>query len=158
MNGSRQIESEIVVAGFGSPHGDDQAGWQVVALLERRPDLPARFVTITEGTQLVEELDRCRRLIIVDACRSGGSLGTISRFQWPDPRIRQHHNHSTHGIGLCNSLQLAERLGRLPPSVEIFGIEIGKYQPVGQVSAEVLRAIVELEWIILAELCEFVHA
>ena len=158
MNGSTIICSDTVVAGFGSPHGDDQAGWQVVDLLRRRQYLPARAMKITEGTQLIDELDRCRRLIIVDACRCGVPIGAITRLRWPDPRIRQRHNHSTHGVGVCNALQLAERLDRMPPCVEVFGIEIGSHRPLDEVSAEVIKAATELEEIIYAELCEAVHA
>ena len=155
---SIKLRSDVVVAGFGSPHGDDQAGWQVVDLLGRRSELPARLAKITEGTQLIDELDGCRQLIVVDACRGGSQIGDITRLQWPDPRVRQYHNHSTHGVGLCNALELAERLGRMPPSVEVFGVEIGSYRPLDEISAEVAQAASELGEIISAELCETVHA
>ncbi len=150
--------ADIVVAGFGSPHGDDQAGWQVIALLGRRPDLPARLAKISEGTQLIDELEGCRRLIVVDACRGGPQIGAITRLDWPDPRVRQFHNHSTHGVGLCNALELAERLGRMPPNVDVFGIEIGSCRPLEEVSAEVAQAVSELDEIISAEVDEAVHA
>jgi hydrogenase maturation protease len=146
------------IVGLGSPFGDDQAGWQLVELLQRRPDVPAQLRIIHEATQLVDELDGCRKLIIVDACRGGTLTGTISRLRWPDPRIRQNHNHSTHGVGLCNALQLAERIGRMPPSVEIFGIEIGNFQPRDEMSPEIVRAVAELEKTIFAELCETLDA
>ena len=155
---SNKLRSDIVVAGFGSPHGDDQAGWQVVALLGRRHDLPAHLVKITEGTRLIDELDGCRRLIVVDACRGGRQIGSITRLEWPDPRVPQYHNHSTHGIGLCNALELAERLGRMPPNVEVFGIEIGSYRPLDEISAEVAQAVRELGEIISADLRETVDA
>lgn len=147
-----------VVAGFGSPHGDDQAGWKVIALLGRQTNLPSRLVKITEGTQLIDELEGCERLIVVDACRGGSRVGAITRLAWPDPRVRQYHNHSTHGIGLCNALELAERLGRMPPNVEIYGIDIGSYRPLDELSAEVAQAVSELRKIISANLCEKVHA
>jgi hydrogenase maturation protease len=150
--------SDVTVAGFGSPHGDDQAGWQVVALLEHERDLAARFVKIIEGTQLIDKLDGCRRLIVVDACRGAPRPGAITRLEWPDPRVRQYHNHSTHGVGLCNALELLQRLGRMPPIVKIYGIEIGSYRPLDEISAEVAVAVAELADIISAELCETVHA
>ena len=155
---SNKLRPDTVVAGFGSPHGDDQAGWQVVALLGQRSDLRARIVKITEGTQLIDELVGCRRLIVVDACRGGPQIGSITRLEWPDPRVRQYHNHSTHGVGLCNALELAERLGRIPPNVEVFGIEIGSYRPLDEISADVAQAASKLGEIISAELCETVHA
>jgi hydrogenase maturation protease len=155
---SKDSPSDVVVAGVGSPHGDDQAGWRVITLLARRSDISACLVKISEGTQLIEELAGCRRLIVVDACRGGLAVGTITRLEWPDPRVRQYHNHSTHGVGLCNALELAERLGRLPPSVKVFGIEIGSYRPLDEISAEVAQGVAELAEIISAELCEAVHA
>jgi hydrogenase maturation protease len=149
---------DVVVAGFGSPHGDDRAGWDVTTQLAKCEQLPARIVAIREGTQLIGELHECRKLIVIDACRSCQPVGTISRFCWPDPRIRQHHNHSTHGIGLCNTLELAERLQRRPPEVEVFGIEIRGLNPIGELSWEVRRAVEEVAEIIHAELSEAIHA
>jgi hypothetical protein len=55
-------------------------------------------------------------------------------------------------------LELAVRLGRMPPSVEIFGIEIGNYRPLEEISAEVTRAVAELVEIISAEVCEAAYA
>jgi hydrogenase maturation protease len=153
-----QFGSDVVIAGIGSPHGDDQAGWQVVDLLDRRPHFPARLVRLTESTQLLDELAGCGRLIVVDACWGGPCVGVITRLEWPDPRIRQVHNHSTHGVGLCNALELAERLGRMMPIVEIFGIQIGSYRPLSEISAEVSRAVSELAGIVSDELCETYHA
>ena len=150
--------TDVVIAGFGSSHGDDQAGWQVIALLRRRADLPARLVEIRESTQLLDELDERRRLIVIDACVGGHQLGAITRIGWPDPRIRQYHNHSTHGVGLCNALELAERLGRMPADVEVFGIEVGTCRPLDGISAEVSQAATDLADIIAAELYETVDA
>jgi hypothetical protein len=59
---------------------------------------------------------------------------------------------------LCNALQLAERLGRMPPDVEIFGIEIGSYRPLDEISADVAQSVAELVEIISAELCEAAYA
>jgi hydrogenase maturation protease len=149
---------DVVVAGFGSSHGDDQAGWQVIAALRKQLGLPARLLEIREGTQLLEVLDGCQRLMLVDGCVGGHDIGAITRITWPDPRIRQYHNHSTHGVGLCNALELAERLKLVPPDVEVFGIEIGNCRPLDGMSAEVARSVIELTGIIVAELYETVHA
>jgi len=150
--------SNIVIAGFGSPHGDDQVGWQVAARLAVDAGAAVRILAIREGTQLVSELDSCQRLIVVDACRSMSPLGTITRFRWPDPRIREQHGHSTHGIGLCNALELAARLGRMPADVEVFGIEISGPNPLAEISCEVMSAVDEVVEILRAELSEAVHA
>ncbi len=170
MNNQETIRRGVVVAGFGSPHGDDRAGWEVVERLGTRAPLcvaaergdgaaeRVRVVRVREGTQLIHELEGCGRLIVIDACHGSGPVGTISRFRWPDPRIRRHHDRSTHEIGLCSALELAKQLGRLPPEVVVFGIEIGDDEPVGGVSGEVLRAVEELEAVIVAEIGEVVYA
>jgi hydrogenase maturation protease len=150
--------SNIVIAGFGSPHGDDQAGWQVAAKLAGDDSNVARVLAVREGTELVGALVGCQKLIVVDACRSTSPIGTITRFLWPDPRIRGQHSHSTHGIGLCNALELAARLGRLPAEVEVFGIEISGPNPLAELSCEVRSAVDELVEILRAELSEAVHA
>lgn len=157
MNDSHGNRSDVVVAGFGSPHGDDQAGWRLVAMLERR-HLPARIIAVYESTQLLEALRGCQHLIIVDACHSGSRVGAVTRFRWPDGRVAARHQHSTHGIGVCGLLELTERLGALPASVEIIGIEVADCQPGRDLSPAVKRAVTDLEAKIFDELREVVHA
>jgi hydrogenase maturation protease len=147
-----------VVAGFGSPHGDDQAGWRLATMLGRRPDVPARVIAIHEATQLLDALQNCQRLIIVDACRSGGRVGSITRLRWPDARIAECHHHSSHSVGICGALQLAARLGRMPAQVDVFGVEVEDCSPGQDLSLAVTQAIVNLVATILDELREVVHA
>lgn len=149
---------EIVVAGFGSPHGDDRTGWELVARLARRPDVTVRLLSVREGTQLLHSLRGCDRLIVVDACRGSGAPGTISRFVWPDPRIRRHHDRSTHQIGLSSALELASQLGLLPAEVVVFGIEGQNHDTAGPITSDVLRSLDELEKIVLGEVKGAVHA
>lgn len=158
MNDLQSTESDVVVAGFGSPHGDDQIGWRVVAMLQHRPDVSVRTIVVSEGTQLLDELRHCRKLIVVDACRTGDKTGQISRLRWPDPRIGRRHRHSTHGESICGVLQLAERLGRLPREVQILGIEIGDCTPVSEMSNAVEQAMHEAESLIADELRTAVRA
>jgi hydrogenase maturation protease len=162
--------SVVVVAGFGSPNGDDRAGWQLIERLGSRvplrvaaeegdvADNRVSMVRVRDGTALIHELDGCRKLIVIDACRGSGPVGTISRFRWPDARIRRHHDRSTHEIGVCSALELAEQLGKLPPEVEVFGIEIADDEPMGGIRGEVLQAIEKLAAVIAAELGETVYA
>ena len=156
MNDHKRQNFDVLVAGFGSPHGDHQAGRQLVALLTRRPNVPARLIVVGDETHLIDELEGCETLFVVEACRGGSLIGGISRLEWPDARIRQYHNHSAHGVQLCNSLELVERLGRMPPKVVIFGIEIGGGLPRDAMSLAVMQAVTKLEEMILAEICETV--
>lgn len=147
-----------VVAGFGSPNGDDQAGWRVSAMLKRRVQLPAEVVLVSEATQLLDALPGCERLIVVDACRTGNDIGTITRLHWPDQRIARQHNHSTHGVSVAHALELAETLELLPPVVDIYGIEIGCSSPGSNLSPTVLHAVLKLETEIAGALQEMLHA
>lgn len=140
------------VIGIGSPHGDDQAAWRLIERLRNREGLNASTVSLSDPSCLLDFLDHCDRLIIVDACAGGGSPGTITRLEWPDARIEARHSHSTHGMGVVFTLQLAEKLGRLPPEVVLFGIELSQCQRVGSLSDIVERAMSELEEKILLEI------
>lgn len=148
----------VVVAGFGSPHGDDQVGWKVISKLSQRPYLPARVVRIREGTQLIHELAGCEKLIVVDACCGSGSPGSISCYWWPDPRITLHRDRSTHEIGVCSALALAQQLGKLPSVVHVYGIEIGVAALSGGISGDLIRAVDDLAEVIVAEISEVVYA
>lgn len=158
MNSPGNDDWPTVVAGFGSPRGDDQAGWRLAANLQQGPCVPARVLAILEPTQLIEALTGCQRLIVVDACHSGRKPGAITRLRWPDPQIMICHSHSTHGFGVADTLRLADRLGRLPPLVEVYGIEIADCLPEGQISPVVSWAVDNLAARILEELREVVHA
>jgi hydrogenase maturation protease len=106
----------------------------------------------------LDELAGCERLIVVDACRSGDAVGTVRRLRWPDPRIARQHGHSSHGVSVCEALELAERLEQLPPVVEIVGIEVLRCQPETSVSPTVLHAVVRVATELCGELLEVAHA
>jgi hydrogenase maturation protease len=160
-SGAKDLSNDrwpMVVVGVGSPFGDDQAGWRLIETLERRPHLPARLIQVDEPTKLLDALDGCRKLIIVDACRGVCQIGAVTRLKWPDPRIAKQHSHSTHGVGVGDALRLAEQLWRLPPDVVIYGIEVGDCEPGREICQEVLQAVAKLESFIFAELCEVANA
>jgi len=158
MSSSRRPDWTTVIAGFGSPHGDDQAGWRVAALLSQRPDLSARVIVVHEPTQALAALRGCQRLIVVDACHAGGVAGAVTRLVWPDARIAVTHRHSTHGVSVADVLTLAEQLDDLPPIVELFGIEVADCSPGRELTLDIVRAIAEVESQIVGELREVAHA
>jgi hydrogenase maturation protease len=125
----------------------------LVERLATRGDLPVRLIRFVSNSQLIDEVNGIQTLIIIDACRGGSQVGAISKFEWPDPRIRQYHNHSMHGIRLCNALNILERIGRLPPRVVVFGIDIGYGPCPDEMSPAVLGAVTELEETVFAEIC-----
>ena len=60
-----------IIIGLGSWHGDDQVGWQLVEwLCEHRKPMPLA-IALEEPTRMIEYLDECEHLVIIDACLSG---------------------------------------------------------------------------------------
>lgn len=127
-------------------------------MLARRSLPNVRAMVVHDATELVDELAGCRRLIVVDACRSGSEVGSISQLHWPDPRISRRHRHSTHGLGIPAALMLAERLGRLPPEVQIIGVEVADTAPEPEMSRDALETMFAVEALLFDELSEVIHA
>ena len=140
------------VIAIGSPHGDDQVAWRLAERLRSRPELSKNVITLNEPLRLLDHLDGCDRLVILDACYGNAVPGTVTRLEWPDERIQIRHAHSSHGFGPEGALQLAEKLDRMPPNVVLFGIEIGSCAPGDSVSEAVESALGVLESTVLLEM------
>lgn len=140
------------VIGIGSHHGDDRAGWVVAERLRRRASLPAQVVALRDAASVLDHLDGCDRLIVVDACVSGDTPGTVRRLEWPDATFRGRGGMSTHGLALSDVLQLAERLARLPREVVLFVVEGERYSPGDPANGATWAGIDRLEALVAAEL------
>jgi hydrogenase maturation protease len=106
---------------------------------------------VSEAVRLLDHLEGCETLLVVDACRSGAPAGTIHRVAWPDPRLQELDNVSSHGLGVRRALELAAALGRLPPQVVLIGVEAQACSPTAQMSLPVRRALPELYRWVFAE-------
>jgi hydrogenase maturation protease len=135
-----------VIIGVGSPHGNDAIGWRVVEGLQMAMDERVAIRAVMEPTQLLDHLDGCTNLWIVDACRCGQSQGEITRWAWPeDTREIARDASSTHTMSLPAVLELAAALGKLPERIVIFAVEIGSHALVGEeMCDEVAAAAMEL--------------
>jgi hydrogenase maturation protease len=138
------MSGSVRIVGIGSPHGDDQVGWRLVALLSGQPGLGAQLVSVAGAAALLDHLDGCCRLILVDACVTGLAPGSITRLEWPDARISCQHSRTTHDLSVADALHLASRLGRLPARVAIYGVEIDSWQPAAEMSQVVSHVLPEL--------------
>lgn len=138
------------VLGVGSPAGDDQAGWLAVDALAGLvrdgsvPDGTVEWLKLDRpGAQLVGLLGGVARVIVIDAMRGGGAVGTLRRLarsEWPDAGA----GCSSHDFGVAAALALAEALGGLADEIEVWGVEIGSAEPGEEPSAAVRAAAGEL--------------
>jgi hydrogenase maturation protease len=135
------------IIGLGSPHGNDAVGWRVVERLQLALDGWVVVRAVAEPTQMLEHLEGCQRLWIIDACRCGQPVGSLWRWTWPaDAQRMTSGSSSTHAMSLPSVLQLAAALGKLPESIVIFAVEIGVGSLIGaEMSDEVAAAVVVLE-------------
>lgn len=123
--------SHVLVVGVGSPFGDDRFGWHVADLLRSRlgqftpaADIgPVEIRKAAAPHQLLDWLDDQQGLVLCDACRGSGEPGTVTRFEWPSTHVRGLRFSGTHEMPLPALLELAQRLGRLPRRVTIWGAE-----------------------------------
>jgi hydrogenase maturation protease len=140
------------VIGVGSHHGDDRAGWEVAERLRRRANLGAEIVSVSDVSNLLHHFDDCDRLILIDACLSGDTPGTVKRLEWPDARIRSRGGTSTHGLGIADALELAEQLAQRPREIVLFAIEVDNCGPGESANGALEPGLEKLEACILAEL------
>lgn len=118
--------------------------WVCAELLESLLPPSVNVRKLTEPIGLLDHLEGCETLVILDACRSGAPAGTICRLEWPDPRIGVGRPASTHALQLGDVLRLATRLGRLPPRVVVFAVEVEDVAAGAELQAEVIAAVPEV--------------
>lgn len=136
---------KTLLVGIGSPHGDDRAGWIVAQHLlkaNNRVDVDVRWAE--SPTRLLDWLNGYDRLIVCDACRGSGDAGRIQRFLWPEIADFQISSSGTHDLNLVQTLKSAEVLGKLPPDVVVWSIEVAETLPMTGLSDPVVQALDEL--------------
>jgi len=81
-----------------------------------------------DGAALIDLWAGCGKVVLVDAMRSGARPGTIRRFDVSRERLPiGAFGVSSHLFGPVEAMETARALGRLPPSLVVFGIEGGSY-------------------------------
>ena len=127
--------------GIGNPdRGDDAAGWEVAGSVSNW-DVDRR----TAGSlDLLELWSADDDVVIVDAMRSGARPGTIHMFDAADEALPVGAFASTHAFGPAAVIELARRLGQLPHSLVVIGIEVGDTSHGRAMTPEVKRAVNEV--------------
>ncbi len=116
----------LKVIGMGSPFGDDRVGWYVIELLQNvlTPSLQKTLLSCERpGLRLLTLLKNDKKLILIDAIKTGAKIGTVHCFKGAavfaiKPCL------STHDLDLAQTLRLGEALGLLPAELTLYGIEI----------------------------------
>ena len=139
MNGPRPIR----VVGVGSPLGDDALAWEVVRKLREWPGLPPdiEVYLVEGGHRLLDVLDGCGTLLLVDALAPGTQPGAIHRFEWPDGRVEALRPGSTHDLRPAEALRLAAALGIAPRHSVVFALEVESLDPQPCLSPSVTAAV-----------------
>jgi len=138
----------IRIFGIGSPFGDDRAGWEVAGALAHSFDPSLVSVTIHDrpGAKLIAMMHGAQCVVLVDAVKSGAAPGTLHRLEGQAIQRTVAKYTSTHGFGLAEALQLAERLGDIPPRIVFWGIEIETTsinEEVGSIVRDALPALIK---------------
>ncbi|HAT8179457.1 TPA: hydrogenase maturation protease [Legionella pneumophila] len=120
----------IKVLGIGSPFGDDQVGCLVADCLKTelsKEQYISKAVSIEShdrpGVRLIELMSHAKVVFLIDAVKSGCTIGSIHRLK--NKEIYAFQNMlSTHEMGVAQALQLGHSLNALPEHITLYGIEI----------------------------------
>ena len=149
-----------VVIGIGNPYRrDDGVGPEVaVRVAAALGPVDRRGVRVYEHdgepAGLLQRWEGAAMAILVDSVRTGAPAGTVHRITLGDATHTAATAGSTHGLGLGDAIELARAVGRLPPTLLVYGIEagdtgdgVGLDDPVAaaaaRVAAEIVRALDE---------------
>ena len=115
------VHASFLVIGIGNAwRRDDGAG---PAVAERLVGLPC-LILPGEGAGLMEAWQKAAHVVVVDAMRSGAPAGTIRHFDATvEPLPTGAFACLSHQFGLAEAVEVARVLGRLPPRLDIWGIE-----------------------------------
>jgi len=136
-----------LIVGFGSYHADDQIGWMVVDQLQSLDTISSTvsFLKIAGNAMAwlsLVEVDT--QLIFIDAVLSEKAPGFIHHQEFTTDLPLTPSSFSSHGLGLVESLKLAQSLNLLNKPSIFYGIEIDTVAPLGSFSQDVLKAIPEV--------------
>lgn len=136
----------IKVIGIGSPFGDDQAGWKVVESLKEDNFIQSHYQHVDAnyfdrpGIRLLNLMYNANTVFLIDAVKSGNTIGTVFRFQ--DNEIQAVNSMlSTHHMGVVDVLKLGSMINELPDSIILYGIEIDTIELNSVISEVVEKAI-----------------
>lgn len=145
--------ARTLLAGIGSPHGDDRVGWLVAQhAAERLGDALAVRCARTPA-ELLDWLPGLDALIVCDAILCDWTPGTWQTWRWPAHQIERARFSGSHDLPLASALALAEELGQLPAHVQIWAVAIDSARHLSDVSPGVADAAANVALQICGGLC-----
>src|SRR5262245_39058101 len=122
INGGHRVSQgfaerpQVRIFAVGSPHGDDQIGWRALERLQSENIPGVQLTALVTPLGLLDHLQGCRAVVLLDACRGGSPPGSIVRLTWPFP-TDECPSASSHGFGTVATIALAESLGVALPRI-----------------------------------------
>ena len=155
---SRSKSIPVLVVGVGnSHHHDEQAGLYAVRRLREKAGEELRAHEVgSDVFDLIDSWHGADMVFVIDAVTNGGEEGTIHYFEVcrgkgcfeaiPSDLLLS----SSHGLSLEDIVSLASSLGKLPPRLAIYSIEVKHLEPGEGLSVPVLAAAEQVVTEILA--------
>jgi len=147
---------DTLVLGIGNLiMSDDGVGVRVIHLLRKRYQFPDAVTVLDGGTlglDLLHYLDGVRRLLVVDAVKTGGPPGTLVRLTGEEINIAFRTKLSPHQMGLQYLLLVAELQGFAPAEMVLLGVQPGEIGMGVELTPEVAAQVETLVDGVLREL------
>ncbi len=154
----------ILFVGVGSPHGDDQVGWQIADELGTRV-AEHHHISVRKAAvpmDILDWLEGCDELHLCDAAMNDDPIGTVRRLQsefgqapdagWSTGVAALSSSSGSHDFGLAATLDLAAKLTKLPPCVVVHAVSAHHFQPGDVISNALFRLVPTIASQIIDEL------
>ena len=119
-------DSSIAIIGLGNILlRDEGVGVRVIEALQQQYTFSPPVKIVDGGTlgfALINEIEDCKTIIVVDAVKAGSEPGTIYRFTRKDITFSSPQAFSVHDIGFIEALDQWKMLG-INPEIIFIGIE-----------------------------------
>ncbi len=129
MQASRSSVPRVLVIGLGNASRRDDAVGLVAAERLQQMGLPG--VEVTKGTDdltaLLDLWGEEDTVVLIDAISSQARPGAIRRLNVLETDWAALPTLSSHGVALPTLVALAQRLGRLPRRLLLYGVEVASF-------------------------------
>jgi hydrogenase maturation protease len=149
------MSTSAVIVGAGNAfRRDDAAGLAAARRLRRVLSSDIRVLAKERDfASLLDDWHGAEVVVVIDATSSGSEPGSIRRYDAHErPLPAAFTRSSTHAFGVAEAVELARALGRLPPRVDVFGIEGRDFAPGEGLSPDVEAAVDEVVRLIAEDL------